>query len=81
MCICLVLNGQSLHHLVVKSQVTKITTSKDPNYVNVSVEHYLFMFSTFHCGSFGKSVAISAQALQTDLAVMPQQVSNCYYNA
>jgi len=52
------------------------------NNVNVSVEHYLFMFGTFPSGFFRKSLAISAQALRTDFydmdsTVMQQHVSNC----
>jgi len=55
------------------------------NNVNVSVEHYLFGFDTFYSGSFGKSVAISVQALQTDFydmdsTAMPQHVSNCIHS-
>jgi len=55
------------------------------NNVNVSVELYLFVFSTFHCGFFGKTIAFSAlQTDDMDSTVMQQQVSNCVnseYNA
>jgi len=44
------------------------------NFVNVSVEHYVFVW--YNSLSFGKSVAISGQRFCKQRTVMTQHVSN-----
>jgi len=50
------------------------------NNVNISVELYLYVFGTFHCGFFGKSITFWRRLCKQtfmDSTVMQQHVSNC----